>query len=68
MRFVTRIFYSLPLMAIVALCMFGFIDTLEPMPRAQQFLWRSIFSVAGVVALATIVWMSLKPRHPSAAS
>ena len=66
MRFVTRIFYSLPLMAIVALCMFGFVDTLEPMPRTQQFLWRGIFSAAGFVALAAIVWLWLKPRRQSA--
>lgn len=50
-------------MAIVALCMFGFIDTLEPMPRTQQFLWRGIFSAGGAVAFAAIVWMWLKPRR-----
>jgi hypothetical protein len=60
-----RILYSLVLMAVVTICMFGFIDTLEPMPRLQQFTWRGIFSLIGVSALTAIVWLWLGPRRRS---
>jgi hypothetical protein len=66
MKSFMRIVYTLVLMAVVTICMFGFIDTLEPMPRLEQFTWRSIFSVAGLSALAAIVWIWLKPRRHTA--
>lgn len=63
MKSFMRVVYSLVLMAIVTICMFGFIDTLEPMPRLQQFTWRGIFSVVGTSALLAILWIWLKPRR-----
>ena len=67
MKSLMRVVYTLVLMAVVTICMFGFIDTLEPMPRLQQFTWRSIFSVVGLSALAAIVWLWLKPRRQTGA-
>ena len=63
MKSFMRVVYTLVLMAVVTICMYGFIDTLEPMPRLQQFTWRGIFSAVGVGGLALIVWIWLKPRR-----
>jgi hypothetical protein len=60
MKSIMRIVYTLVLMAIVTICMFGFIDTLEPMPRLQQVTWRGIFSTVGLSALTGILWLWLR--------
>jgi hypothetical protein len=62
MRFAWRALWTLPLMAVAGFCIFGFVDTFEPMPRLRQFSLRGMYGMAGVGALATIVWMWLKPR------
>lgn len=62
MRFTWRALWSLPLMAVVGFCLFGFVDTFEPMPRLQQFSLRGMYGMGGGTALAAIIWIWLKPR------
>jgi hypothetical protein len=52
-------------MAVAGFCIFGFVDTFEPMPRIQQFAWRCTYAVIGTAALAEILWMWLRPREKS---
>jgi hypothetical protein len=62
MKFVLRLVLSVPLMAVVAFCLFGFMATFDPMPRVPQLIWRGIHALAGSASLITIFWMWLRPR------
>jgi hypothetical protein len=62
MKFVLRLVLSVPLMAVVAFCLFGFMATFEPMPRVPQLVWRGVHALAGSAAFVTICWMWLRPR------
>lgn len=67
MKFILRLVWTLPLMAVAAFCLFGFVATFEPMPRVQQWIWRAVYVVAGSASLFTICWMWLRSRtRPSA--
>ena len=60
MKFILRLLLSLPLMALVAFCLFGFFATFEPMSALHQWIWRGVYSIAGLAALAVIGWMWLR--------
>ncbi len=57
-----RLLFTLPLMALAGYCLVGFIGTLEPMPRIEQWLWRAIYITGGGGAVVVIAWMWLGRR------
>jgi hypothetical protein len=61
-NFGSRLIFSVPLMIIAAICLFGFIGTFEPMPRIAQLSWRAIHASAGVGSVIAICWLWLRPR------
>ena len=68
MKFVLRLLASLPLMGVAAFCLFGFLATFEPMPAMQQWIWRGIYSLAGLVSLLVIIWLWLGRARNSSSS
>ena len=68
MKFILRLLVSLPLMGVVAFCLFGFLATFEPMPVLQQWIWRGLYSIAGLASLLTIGWLWLGRARNSSPS
>jgi len=54
-----RLLRSLPLMAVAGWCLFGFVATFEPMPRVEQWVWRTVYLGAGAGSVMVICWMWL---------
>ncbi len=53
-----RVVLALFTLLMLTFCGFGFLATFEPLPEAQQWLWRTIYGVVGlgcVCALARLV-------------
>ena len=59
MKFVVRLFLSVPLMTVVGFCLFGFLATFEPMPIMHQWTWRGVYASVGATSLITLGWMWL---------
>ena len=66
MKIILRLVWTVPLMAVAAFCLFGFVATFEPMPHLQQWIWRAIYAMAGTTSLFTICWMWLRGKKHSA--
>jgi hypothetical protein len=62
-NFVSRLLVSLPLVIAAGDCLFGFVSTFEPMPRAAQWLWRAAYIFGGAGSVLAIAWLWLKPRQ-----
>jgi hypothetical protein len=62
MKFILRLVWTVPLMAVAAFCLFGFVATFEPMPRLQQWVWRAVYAAAGSTSLLTICWIWLRSK------
>jgi hypothetical protein len=62
-NFRSRLFLSLPLMAMAGFCLFGFIGTFDPMPRVAQLSWRGIHFLIGLGSVVAICWLWLRPRR-----
>jgi hypothetical protein len=66
-RFALRLLLSLPLMALAAFCLFGFVDSFEAMPRVEQWIRRALCVGAGSGSLIAICWVWLRSRPATAA-
>ena len=63
MKFIRRLFLSLPLMAVAGFCIFGFVATFEPLPRIEQWTWRTVYLAVGGGSVLAICWMWLRPKE-----
>src|SRR5687768_10588678 len=63
MNFMRRLLWSLPLMIVAGVCLFGFVATFEPMPRIEQWMWRATYVGAGVGSVCAICWLWLRPQR-----
>ena len=50
-----RVILSLLLVCIGLFCIFGFLATFEPMPRAVQLTWRAVYGVAGLACVGGLI-------------
>ena len=62
-NFVRRLCWSLPLMAVAALCLFGFVATFEPMPRMERWVRQAWYLGAGGGAILVICRLWLGARR-----
>ena len=60
----TRIVTGIICAAVLLFCGFGFLATFEPLERSVQLLWRVIYIVAALAAIATLVFVNR--RRPGA--
>ena len=61
MNLLIKTFLALPLLALFAFCIFGFLATFEPLEPITQMNWRAIYAMAGLGAISTIFYM-FKPE------
>ena len=61
MNLLIKTFLALPLLALFAFCIFGFLATFEPLDPITQMTWRAIYAITGLGAISAILFM-LKPE------
>ena len=62
-NFARRLLWSLPLMTVAGLCLFGFVATLEPMPRIERWVQQALCLGAGGGAIVMICRLWLGTRQ-----
>lgn len=56
-----KLFGSVLLLLVAGFCAFGFLATFEPLPPAEQWMWRGTYFVIGLTCLTAavrLVWPS----------
>jgi len=48
---------TVPLLLLGGFCMFGFLATFEPLPPAEQWTWRAIYTVGAAISFSIIAWI-----------
>lgn len=68
MKWFLRLVFTPLLLAGIGLCLFGFLATFEPLPPVQQWLCRTVYGAASVLAVWGIcrLWRSKCPTKPNA--
>lgn len=57
-----RMLISAAALVVLAFSLFGFLATFEPLERSAQILWRSIYTLLSLGALATLYALRRTPR------
>ena len=56
-----RIGTMIVLLAVLAVCVFGFVATFEPMDATKQWVWRAVYGLGGLACIAMFAW-SVRPQ------